>query len=163
MMSSAELNERIEQLENLPLAVQTPEGPAVGAASAVGNIDIVASTGRQTLAGTLGADGAEKKIFYWGWYWRTVNFDRLIHLCFDESGEVGFCENNKWNYPGFTLSDADSKRLRELCEVAVTEKTAMAVQHVNNFMNSKRPDDWESQARFARAEVEETMKMLNRK
>ena len=42
-----------------------------------------------------------KAIFYWGWYWRDVDFDDYPYtLCYGSGDEdiVGFCENNKWGY-----------------------------------------------------------------
>src|SRR5258708_32652950 len=98
-MDSKELNEKIsalEELEELPSAVSEDDGTAV--VSSVGNIDIMAPSGHHTLLSMFGGK-EEKKIFYWGWYWRNVDFDGRISLAYDESGQAGFCENNKWGYP----------------------------------------------------------------
>ncbi len=157
-MDSKELNEKIsalEELEGLPNAVSEEEGTAT--VSPMGDINIVAPSGHHTLSSMLGGKD-EKKIFYWGWYWREVDFDGRISLAYDESGQTGFCENNKWGYPMVRLSPEDSKALRDLCENAVTALSIQTVTAVNEFMSSKKPEGWKEKATKAREEVDEVMR-----
>lgn len=157
-MDSKELNEKIstlEELEGLPDAVSEEEGTAT--VSDMGNFNIVAPSGHHTLSSMLGGKN-EKKIFYWGWYWREVDFDDRISLAYDESGQTGFCENNKWGYPMVHLSIEDSKILRGLCERAVESLSVQTVTDVNEFMSSKKPENWKEKATKAREEVDEIMR-----
>lgn len=136
-MTSKELNAAIEQLEKLE------ELPVV-----VAREGFSAWPGDVTIAGPKEDTG--KKIFYWGWFWREVNFDLPIVLAWDTQGLTGFCENNKWGYPEITLTQEQSEELRTLCETAATSKSADSIKLVNNFMMDCRPINWRQAAEMAR-------------
>ena len=79
--------------------------------------------------------GGGKAIFYWGWFWRQVNWDAAqVTLAVNDDGWVGFCENNKWGYREFYI---DTAPLRELCERAVTEQTADSLQALWDYMQAQ--------------------------
>lgn len=157
-MDSQELNEKISALEGLEeLSNAVSEDAGTISVSSMGNIDIAAPSGHHTLLSMLGGKD-EKKIFYWGWYWRAVDFDGRISLAYDESGQTGFCENNKWGYPMVYLSIEDSKRLRDLCEKAATSPSIKTVTDVNEFMASRKPEGWKEKATKAREEVDAIMR-----
>lgn len=84
--------------------------------------------------------GHGKPVFYYGWYWRRVDFDRRIHLCTDHDGtDAGFCENNKWGYLGFVLDEEQSARLRAALEDAVDEPDETHLNAVHQLMQDFRP------------------------
>lgn len=159
-MTSKELNEgiaKIDGMDSLP-SVQKEE---TGTVSNVGYIGIVAPAGNLKLESILDPDlDTGKKIFYWGWYWREVDFDQQISLAYDVVGSTGFCESNKWGYPMVRLSKDDSILLRDYCEVAVKDPSVITIAAVNKFMEDHKPFDWKAKAQFAADDVAETMKMF---
>ena len=97
--------------------------------------------------------GTGKCIWYWGWYWREVNFDRNRYtLNTDYSGQnAGFCESNKWGYPGYSLSIEQSLEIREALERAVDNPSSDNLATVwrvmqgtipHDLMQHLRADDW---------------------
>ena len=76
----------------------------------------------------------EKAIFYWGWYWREVNFDDYPYSLATDEDSVGFCENNKWGYREIDINEKQSKELRTLIEAALVTEKMEDFDRVNNFM-----------------------------
>lgn len=98
----------------------------------------------RALSEIAGRDDLEvrhgKAIPYIGWYWRCVDFDQPIS--FGDCGDfVGFMENNKWDYPEFTLTpeqDAEVKAmLRDLAAEPSYPKCRMFWDQVQMY----RPTD----------------------
>lgn len=91
--------------------------------------------------------GTGKLLPYYGWFWRSVDFDHPITFAYangcgdDVPGWVGFCENNKWDYEMFTASADDSKRVRELAEALASEPSHETAQALFDYMQSIRPAD----------------------
>lgn len=87
-----------------------------------------------------------KCIWYWGWYWRRINFDLSLTLATSHDGEsAGFCASNKWNYPMFTLTPAQSTGLREAIEVAVKRPSKDNLTTVWGLMQSAIPGGFTEQ------------------
>lgn len=87
-------------------------------------------------------EGTGKPIFYWGWVWRDVDFTRPIHLAVGPAtGDkmAGFCENNKWGYPSFILTQEKSDELVELIEMAVDYPNKTTLKNVWDFMQASIP------------------------
>jgi hypothetical protein len=88
---------------------------------------------------------AGKAIAYYGWYWRSVNFDAPITFAYADGGGwdvpswVGFCENNKWGYDEFTCDSEQSAEVRRLCEILATEPTRENAQALFDYMQTTRP------------------------
>ncbi len=163
-MTSEELNEAIvglDKMKNLP-SVQAVERIELHPSERV-PIDFVVPAGVSKVQALFDSNSdTGKKIFYWGWFWRMVDFDQPITLAWSEDGLTGFCENNKWYYPTVSLSVEQSKELRELCEYAAESPSAESVAAVNTFMSNCKPEDWKQRATAAREEVDEMMKNLNK-
>lgn len=173
-MTSKELNDKLNELDGMDSIPDVPLPDSAGiSVSHVGDVAIAAPSGHQSLVAMMKSMSVEaspdsmqdtgKRIFYWGWFWRTVDFDRQITLAWDESGVTGFCENNKWNYPMLTLSKEDSAELRRLCEEAVESPSIQKIAVVNGFMASKKPDMWLSLAQSCREEIDGLMKSIRKK
>lgn len=162
-MNSKKLNKAIaalDEIESLP-SVEKDEKIYTGESIPIGEDSLTVSSpgGAATLSSLLGINSdTGKKIFYWGWYWREVDFDSQISLAWDEEGTTGFCENNKWGYPESTLTKEKSEELHRLCEQAVTLKTEEAVAAVNQFMSDCKPAFWKESAIDAREEVDRVMR-----
>ena len=75
-----------------------------------------------------------KPIFYWGWYWREVDFDDYPYRLATDETMVGFCESNKWGYDWLKVSIEDSKKLRNLIEKSLQTKLKKDFKAVNDFM-----------------------------
>lgn len=91
-------------------------------------------------------NGSGKAIAYYGWFWRTVDFDRLISFAYangdgkdDVPGWVGFCQNNKWGYEEFTTTPEQSAWVRNLCEAFAKEPTASKAKMLFDYMQMTRP------------------------
>lgn len=84
----------------------------------------------------LTLDEGGKPIFYFGWFWRDVDFEQDIFLAVDKSGRTGFCENNKWGYRTFRLEPDQKTHLVALLQEAVTTRTIDACRAVNAYMRS---------------------------
>jgi len=80
-----------------------------------------------------------KPIFYWGWYWREVDFDDYPYALATHGNIVGFCESNKWGYRYLKVSTKNSKKLRGLIEKALQAKSTQDFKAVNNFMEGLEP------------------------
>ena len=87
--------------------------------------------------------GTGKVIWYWGWYWREVDFEvTRLRLCTDYDGlNAGFCEKNKWGYPGYSLDASQSLYLRGLLDKAVDRPIEANLQAVWEFMQETIPLD----------------------
>lgn len=82
-----------------------------------------------------------KAIFYWGWFWREVDFDDYPYtLChgYGDEDVVGFCENNKWGHSYLDVSAEESKELRRLMEKSLTTNRGKDFNIVNNYMQGLR-------------------------
>jgi len=77
---------------------------------------------------------ADKPIFYWGWYWREVDFDDYPYALATDGNIVGFCESNKWGYKYLRVSVENSKKLRKLIETAIQSKAKEDFNELNTFM-----------------------------
>lgn len=73
-----------------------------------------------------------KVVPYYGFSWRTVNFDKPIFLgispyVFDNGGAVipwvGFCPRVKWGHTRWQATQLESEKIRELAEKLVEEPT----------------------------------------
>lgn len=53
-----------------------------------------------------GAEG--KRVPYIGWFWRSVDFANEDYRIGDCGEFIGFMENNKWGYPGRSLTPKES-------------------------------------------------------
>src|SRR6266566_4629989 len=144
-MTSEELNEAIvglDKMKNLP-SVQAVERIELHPSERV-PIDFVVPAGVSKVQALFDSNSdTGKKIFYWGWFWRMVDFDQPITLAWSEDGLTGFCENNKWYY-------------------RTVSPSAESVAAVNTFMSNCKPEDWKQRATAAREEVDEMMKNLNK-
>lgn len=152
-MTSKELNERIRKLDEME-ALESVRAEERITITHSGPVSFVVSKGVEKITRLVDSNtDTGKKIFYWGWFWRDVDFDKPISLAYDVQGLVGFCENNKWGYPTIRLSKENSEKLRELCEVAVENSTNEAVAAVNAFMKSQLSGNWKAEAVMADEEV----------
>jgi hypothetical protein len=75
---------------------------------------------------------AFKVIPYYGFSWRTVNFDKPVFLgispyVFDNGNDVtpwvGFCPRVKWGHTRWLATQLEGMKIRELCERLVEEPT----------------------------------------
>lgn len=125
-MTSQEINKAILKMENAFLGLSEAE---------------------QDEQGPPQLKGSGKTVPYYGWFWRTVDFDACITLaCAKDSGVkshplvveilgdddvptwVGFCESNKWGYPERRLSLEASKRVRDAAEAMAQAPSRETVQ-----------------------------------
>ena len=76
-----------------------------------------------------------KVISYYGFSWRTVNFDKPIILgispyIYDNGAKVdpwvGFCPRDKWGHTRWQATQAESEKIRELAEKLVEAPTLEA-------------------------------------
>ncbi len=86
-----------------------------------------------------------KIIPYLGWYWRRVNFDSKTYnfgiIDDDPEGFVGFCENNKWNYPlTDQLKPEEWAQVRYLLERLVDNPNKETVKDLWDYIQSFRGD-----------------------
>lgn len=92
-------------------------------------------------------DNTGKCIWYWGWYWREINFDTPLRLATNHDGEfAGFCASNKWNYPMFVLTPTQSAGIREALEIAVNRPNKDNLMTVWGLMQSAIPGGFSEQA-----------------
>ena len=57
-----------------------------------------------------------KPIPYIGWYWRNVDFNDPVTLG-DCGMFIGFMENNKWDYPEWTISKIQDAAIKAMLQV----------------------------------------------
>ena len=114
-----------------------------------------------------GIDGVERPIFYWGWYWRAVDFDAdHVRLAYSSDSpppwyyqtaeflmlgvawhgkRCGFCENNKWDYQEFRVDGEEWDELRRLIRVLIDEPDASdgiriaRAAAINHYMDGLAP------------------------
>ncbi len=92
-----------------------------------------------------GLEGSGKCIPYIGWFWRTVDFTHAIHLGYtNEKGYdfpafVGFMQNNKWGYPTFKCTLAQTQQVEELLIEAVEKPSNKTLQAVFDYMQTLKP------------------------
>jgi len=95
--------------------------------------------------GPSGLAGSGKAIPYYGWFWRTVDFDSRIRLAYtrhqgrDVPSWVGFCAKNKWGYPEFTATLEQSSEIRRLCEWFAAVPTRQTATAVYDYLQTLRP------------------------
>ena len=78
-----------------------------------------------------------KTIPYIGWYWRRVNFDSSdYYFGVLPGGELGFMENNKWDYEVCHCSPMDWKMIRRLLETALLNQTHENFKAVDDKIQS---------------------------
>ena len=76
---------------------------------------------------------------YFGWFWRSVNWDLPIRLAYHDN-EVCFCESNKWGYNTFLISLEDTNRLRGMAETLVDTPNNENRGKIVDFMLSLKPE-----------------------
>ena len=108
---------------------------------------------RDRDAGGIFGKGVNHLIPYAGWGWRDVDFfgEHGADIAFDGSRTV-ICENNKWDYPSRSLSDAERAEFLHLVWCAyresmcggvlsdIHEKTDKALSHAGAFILSLTVD-----------------------
>lgn len=83
-----------------------------------------------------GLESTGKCIPYIGWYWRCVDFARV--RLGDCGSFIGFMENNKWEYPEWSVTEEQTKSIRaQLCEI-VTEPTQAKLQRFFDYIQTCR-------------------------
>ncbi len=110
------------------------------------------------LATHLGADGAV--LFpYAGWYWRTVDWDRVVTLA-DANAQydyenmcsvpgkggphIVFCENNKWDYESHWIEDAgEIAKIRQATE-AILDSTVVNLADNQRALRETLNAAWET-------------------
>ena len=98
--------------------------------------------------------GHGKAIPYYGWWWRSVDFDQPITFAyangegFDVPSWVGFCERNKWGYEMFTATEEQSQQVRRLCVEFVEQPSSERAQAVFDYLQSIRPEHVRGEKRW---------------
>ena len=99
------------------------------------------------IYGPKGLESSGKAIPYYGWFWRTVDFDRPIRLAYaDGSGGddvpswVGFCEKNKWNYEEFTATREQTAEIRRLAIEFASLPSRGRAQALFDYLQGTRPE-----------------------
>ncbi len=112
---------------------------------------------------TLEATEGDKTVFYFGWYWREVDFDapscalavapgpapswwkdtvehKLLNLAW-KGGQVGFCESNKWGYPMFRVEGEEWEELKRKIISYLEHPSSKSRAEVNAYMISITPKE----------------------
>jgi hypothetical protein len=84
---------------------------------------------------------SEKVVAYYGWYWRDVDFSRPISFAYADGAWVGFCENNKWGYEQFHLSQEETDAVRAACVALVEAPSRELATKLFDLMQSLKPAD----------------------
>jgi len=92
--------------------------------------------------------GTYKVLPYWSFGWRFVNFEKGIWLGFEPYTEddgkplvkhVGFCPRLKWNYTRWQSSEEERVKIKELCELFVTEPSTEHAAAIYNYLQTLKP------------------------
>lgn len=83
-----------------------------------------------------------KALPYIGWFWRTVNFDATdgyyFGLCPNPKGtmNVGFMENNKWDY-SYVYANADEwKKIKDALRVVAENPNSETLKTANDLIQA---------------------------
>jgi hypothetical protein len=130
--------------------------------SAALNAAIVEICDDESLPRPLGMSGG-KRIPYIGWYWRNVDFTQPFSLgrtrieasVFEQihglrghhgPGWAGFMENNKWDYPEWTVTEPQAVAIVQALREAVKQPDRARLQTVFDLIQVTMPDnvrDWD--------------------
>ena len=93
-------------------------------------------------------EGSDKVVAYYGWYWRDVDFSHPISFAYadgtggsDVPSWVGFCENNKWDYEKFYVSQEETDAVRAACVALVEAPSRELATKLFDLMQSLKPAD----------------------
>lgn len=86
-----------------------------------------------------------KCVAYYGWYWRSVDFSHPLYFAYadgdgvDVPGWVGFCQNNKWGYEMFSVSQEQTVAVRDKCVAFVESPSKETATELFDLMQSLKP------------------------
>lgn len=96
-----------------------------------------------------------KPVPFIGWFWRTVDFDRLGRQTFgvipagtldgDDQNDkplVGFMQNNKWDYPEIQPTEQEWADTRAAVEKALTSRAVDDFRAANDLIQSFASKPW---------------------
>lgn len=81
-------------------------------------------------------DYGDPVVPYFGWFWRTVDFDADRCTLGVANGEVRFMESNKWDYDEVVCDGDNWVKLKELLRAAIEKKTPAEYMALHEFMQS---------------------------
>lgn len=99
--------------------------PSSSLAAAILNDELnrfIANHSGHVFEALAGEEVTESPIPFQGWYWRAVDFFNPRGITIAEGdGQVGVCENNKWDYPARYLTDDEQAHFLGLVWTAYAE------------------------------------------
>ncbi len=90
----------------------------------------------------IGMENSGKIFPYIGWFWREVNFDRLLPLAEcegdigDDKGFVGIIVNNKWGYDEWETTEEQRGEIKALFEKAVAAHNQDGYQALFDYVQT---------------------------
>ena len=91
-----------------------------------------------------GPGGHGKRIPYMGWYWRDVDIVSGVYTIADCGHFIGFCENNKWDYPERYLDPKESDQVTALiCEAYSLSRGGGNLAEITDRTHKKLKEIWD--------------------